>query len=80
VPPFACTFVFSIVTAYFCDKYKNRGLTAIICGLFATAGFAMVIGPWFAIQYMSSEAMVIGSRIQGQATSIQTTAHYFSRS
>jgi len=44
VPPFACTFVFSMVSSYFCDKYKNRGLTAVICGLLAAAGFSMVLG------------------------------------
>ncbi|KAH9077941.1 MFS general substrate transporter [Lactarius deliciosus] len=43
VPPFACSFFFSIVSAYFSDKYKNRGVTATICALIAAAGFAVFL-------------------------------------
>jgi len=43
VPPYACSFVFSIVSAYFCDKYKNRGVMATICALIAAAGYAIFL-------------------------------------
>ncbi|KAI9451630.1 MFS general substrate transporter [Lactarius psammicola] len=44
VPPYACSFVFSIVSAYFCDKYKNRGVMATVCALIAAAGYAIFLG------------------------------------
>ncbi|KAF8258354.1 MFS general substrate transporter [Lactarius quietus] len=43
VPPYACSFVFSIVSAYFCDKYKSRGVMAIVCALIAAAGYAIFL-------------------------------------
>ncbi|KAH9026169.1 MFS general substrate transporter [Lactarius hengduanensis] len=43
VPPYACSFVFSIVSAYFSDKYKCRGLTATVCALIAAIGYAMFL-------------------------------------
>ncbi|KAH9029060.1 MFS general substrate transporter [Lactarius pseudohatsudake] len=44
VPPYACSFVFSIVSAYFSDKYKCRGLTSTVCALIAAIGYAMFLG------------------------------------
>ncbi|KAH8978736.1 MFS general substrate transporter [Lactarius hatsudake] len=44
VPPYACSFVFSIVSAYFCDKYKNRGVMATVCALIAAGGYAIFLG------------------------------------
>ncbi|KAH9018670.1 MFS general substrate transporter [Lactarius pseudohatsudake] len=44
VPPYACSFVFSIVSAYFCDKYKNRGVMATVCALIAAVGYAIFLG------------------------------------
>ncbi|KAI0305353.1 MFS general substrate transporter [Multifurca ochricompacta] len=44
VPPYACSFVFSIVSAYLCDKYKNRGVMATFCALLAAAGYAIFLG------------------------------------
>ncbi|KAH9023853.1 MFS general substrate transporter [Lactarius pseudohatsudake] len=44
VPPYACSFVFSIVSAYFCDKYKNRSVMATVCALISVAGYAMFLG------------------------------------
>ncbi|KAF8265315.1 major facilitator superfamily domain-containing protein [Lactarius quietus] len=43
VPPYACSFVFSIVSAYFCDKYKNRSVMATVCALIAAAGYAIFL-------------------------------------
>jgi len=43
VPPYLCSFVFSIVSAYFCDKYKNRGVTATVCALIAAAGYVIFL-------------------------------------
>ncbi|KAN0135824.1 MFS general substrate transporter [Lactarius tabidus] len=43
VPPYACSFVLSIVSAYFCDKYKNRGVMATVCALIAAAGYAIFL-------------------------------------
>ncbi|KAI9459142.1 MFS general substrate transporter [Lactarius psammicola] len=43
VPPFACSFVFSIVSAYFCDKYKNRGVMATVCALIAATGYLVFL-------------------------------------
>ncbi|KAI0267288.1 MFS general substrate transporter [Gloeopeniophorella convolvens] len=44
VPPYACSFVFSIAAAYFCDKYKSRGVMAAACALIASAGYALFLG------------------------------------
>ena len=44
VPPYACFFVFSIVSVYFCNKHKNRSVMATICALIAAAGYAMFLG------------------------------------
>jgi len=44
VPPYVCSFVFSIVSAYYCDKYKSRGLMATFCALLAAAGYALFLG------------------------------------
>ncbi|KAI9433911.1 MFS general substrate transporter [Lactarius indigo] len=44
VPPYACSFVFSIVSSYFCDKYKSRGLMAATCALIAATGYAIFLG------------------------------------
>ncbi|KAI0272080.1 major facilitator superfamily domain-containing protein [Russula aff. rugulosa BPL654] len=43
VPPYTCSFVFSIVSSYFSDKYKSRGLMAAFCALLATAGYAIFL-------------------------------------
>ncbi|KAA1474439.1 MFS general substrate transporter [Dentipellis sp. KUC8613] len=43
VPPYACSFVFSIVAAYFSDRYRQRGAMAIFCALIALAGYAIFI-------------------------------------
>jgi len=43
VPPYICSFVFSIVAAYFCDKYKNRSVMATACALIAAAGYAIFL-------------------------------------
>ncbi|KAF8500183.1 MFS general substrate transporter [Russula emetica] len=43
VPPYACSFVFSIVSSYFCDKYKSRGLMATFCALLAAAGYIIFL-------------------------------------
>jgi hypothetical protein len=48
VPPYVCSFLFSIVSAYYCDKYKSRGLMATFCALLAAAGYALFLGAWFA--------------------------------
>ncbi|KAI0301014.1 MFS general substrate transporter [Multifurca ochricompacta] len=44
VPPYACSFVFNFLSAYFCDKYKSRGVTATFCALIAGAGYAIFLG------------------------------------
>lgn len=43
VPPYACSFVFSIISSYFCDKYKSRGLMATFCALLAAVGYAIFL-------------------------------------
>jgi MFS family permease len=43
VPPYACSFVFSIVSAYFCDKYKNRSVMATVYALIAAAGYIIFL-------------------------------------
>ncbi|KAN0107418.1 MFS general substrate transporter [Russula decolorans] len=43
VPPYACSFVFSIVSSYFSDKYKSRGLMAMFCALLAAAGYGIFL-------------------------------------
>ncbi|KAI0320432.1 MFS general substrate transporter, partial [Amylostereum chailletii] len=44
VPPYACSFVFSIVASYFSDRYGQRGIMAVACSLLAAAGYAIFIG------------------------------------
>ncbi|KAI0687813.1 MFS general substrate transporter [Cytidiella melzeri] len=44
VPPYACSFVISIVCSYLCDKYKHRGAMAIGTSLLAAVGYAIFLG------------------------------------
>ncbi|TFY81504.1 hypothetical protein EWM64_g2504 [Hericium alpestre] len=44
VPPYACSFAFSITASWFSDKYKQRGTMAIITSLIAIVGYAMFLG------------------------------------
>ncbi|ETW81273.1 major facilitator superfamily [Heterobasidion irregulare TC 32-1] len=44
VPPFACSFVTSLVSAYLSDKYKRRGVTALVFSFLAILGYAIFIG------------------------------------
>jgi hypothetical protein len=44
VPPYACSFIFSIISSYFSDKYKSRGLMAVFCALLAAAGYGIFLG------------------------------------
>ncbi|THH12858.1 hypothetical protein EW146_g7303 [Bondarzewia mesenterica] len=44
VPPYACSFVVSIVCSYFSDVYKMRGPMAILVSLISAAGYAIFIG------------------------------------
>ncbi|KAH9962141.1 MFS general substrate transporter, partial [Russula dissimulans] len=43
IPPFACSFVYSITSAYFCDKYKNRSVMSMFSAVLAAAGYAMFL-------------------------------------
>jgi hypothetical protein len=52
VPPYACSFVVSIVCSYLCDKYRKRGVMAIGSSLLAAAGYAIFLGK----QHLSSKA------------------------
>ncbi|KAI0084412.1 MFS general substrate transporter [Irpex rosettiformis] len=44
VPPYACSFVISIVCSYLCDKYKQRGLMAVGTSLLSAIGYAIFLG------------------------------------
>ncbi|KAI0769506.1 MFS general substrate transporter [Irpex lacteus] len=44
VPPYACSFVISIVCSYLCDKYKQRGPMATGTSLLAAVGYALFLG------------------------------------
>ncbi|KAI0084421.1 major facilitator superfamily domain-containing protein [Irpex rosettiformis] len=44
VPPYACSFVLSIVCSYLCDKYKQRGAMAVGTSLLAAVGYAIFLG------------------------------------
>jgi len=44
VPPYACSFVVSILSSYFSDKYKQRSAMAIGSSLLAAAGYAIFLG------------------------------------
>jgi hypothetical protein len=54
VPPYACSFVVSIVCSYLCDKYKKRGVMAIGSSLLAAAGYAIFLGK----QHLSSKKLM----------------------
>ncbi len=43
VPPFAAAFVFSMTTAYLCDKYPIRGLVCIVTSIMSLIGFIMFL-------------------------------------
>ncbi|KAK0495821.1 major facilitator superfamily domain-containing protein [Armillaria luteobubalina] len=43
VPPFAVAFVFSMTTAYLCDKYPIRGLVCIVTSVMSLIGFIMFL-------------------------------------
>ncbi|KAH9026161.1 MFS general substrate transporter [Lactarius hengduanensis] len=59
VPPYACSFVFSIVSAYFSDKYKCRGLTSTVCALIAAIGYAMfLVTAWGPASYRGMRTTV----------------------
>ncbi|EMD35419.1 hypothetical protein CERSUDRAFT_116188 [Gelatoporia subvermispora B] len=44
VPPFAVSFVFSVISGVLADRYRHRGLTIIVFGIISTIGFAMFLG------------------------------------
>jgi sugar phosphate permease len=43
VPPFAIAFVATMISAYAADRYKARGITAMITSLLSIAGFALFL-------------------------------------
>lgn len=43
VPPFACAFFVTMVSAFCADRYKQRGLTAICTSCLALVGFALFL-------------------------------------
>lgn len=43
VPPFACAFVATMVSSYLADRYKQRGISAIVMNIFALIGAAITI-------------------------------------
>ena len=44
VPPYACSFVGSLLVAYLSDRYQQRGLAVIFAGILATVGYGMYLG------------------------------------
>ncbi|KDQ13230.1 hypothetical protein BOTBODRAFT_33836 [Botryobasidium botryosum FD-172 SS1] len=44
VPPYACSFVVNLGTAFLSDKYRQRGLTTIGISMIALIGYAMYLG------------------------------------
>ncbi|KZV68752.1 MFS general substrate transporter [Peniophora sp. CONT] len=44
VPPYACSFVLSLLIAWVSDKYKQRGAFAVFSSLLAAAGYTVFIG------------------------------------
>jgi MFS family permease len=43
VPPFACAFVVTMISAFIADRYKRRGLTAICTTCLALVGFSIFL-------------------------------------
>lgn len=43
-PPYACSFVVSVMCSYFADRYRQRGPMCIFVNLIATAGYAIFLG------------------------------------
>ncbi|PGH28378.1 hypothetical protein GX50_08886 [[Emmonsia] crescens] len=43
VPPFACAFVATMIAAYFADRYKQRGITAICTSIIALIGAGLAL-------------------------------------
>lgn len=44
VPPYACGFVVSLLFALFSDRFRARGPTTALAGIFATVGYIMFYG------------------------------------
>lgn len=44
VPPYAVSFVLSLVTSFISDHYRCRGLTILVYAIFGIIGFAMFLG------------------------------------
>ena len=43
VPPFACAFIITMISAYFADRYRRRGLAAIFSTSLALIGFSVFL-------------------------------------
>jgi MFS family permease len=43
VPPFVIAFIATMISAYFADRYRQRGLSAIVCTTLAIIGFALFL-------------------------------------
>ncbi|ETW81161.1 major facilitator superfamily, partial [Heterobasidion irregulare TC 32-1] len=43
-PPYACSFVLSVMCSYFADRYRQRGPMCICVNLIAAAGYAIFLG------------------------------------
>ncbi|EON67345.1 hypothetical protein W97_06598 [Coniosporium apollinis CBS 100218] len=62
VPPFAIAFFVTMAAAYIADRYRCRGLTAIVTFCLAVVGFALFLtGTTIAVRYTALCFMVTGT-------------------
>jgi len=61
VPPYACSFVVSLVSSYFADKYKRRGITVALLSTIAAVGYIMfLVSPNKKVNYAALYFQIIG--------------------
>lgn len=69
VPPYACAFVFSLITSYISDKCQARGPFALFWSVIAVVGYGM----WLA----TTNTKVLYGALVLQVTGIYATAGLF---
>ncbi|GAA5876599.1 hypothetical protein JCM16303_003595 [Sporobolomyces ruberrimus] len=61
VPPFVAAFLFTLLTAWYSDKYGSRGICAMICSVIGTIGYTMFYKSMLtSVRYVALFLAVVG--------------------
>lgn len=61
VPPFVAAFLFTLLTAWYSDKYGSRGICAMICSVIGTIGYTMFYKSMLtSVRYLALFLAVVG--------------------